>query len=83
MKYLIVYDPRRQKTLSMQRFADSEESKVNKRRLELEIQERHAKNDVEILVLQARDEASLKITHARYFGKIDRKSIHASFGILI
>lgn len=77
MKYLIVYDPKKRETLLMERYPDTEGARVRERRLKLELQ--HRGKELEVLVLQAASEESLRITHARYFGKIDLEAIYKRF----
>jgi hypothetical protein len=77
MKYLIVYDPKNRETILIEPYMNTEGERVRERRLKLEIQ--HRGKELEVLVLQAESEESLHVTHARYFGKIDREAIKKRF----
>lgn len=64
MIFLIDYDRRSGSIRLFKSFADSERQKAERLRLEMEI---GAPADAEIVLLEAKDEETVRRTHARYF----------------
>lgn len=64
MIFLIDYDRNRACIRLFKRFTDVERARAEKERLDLEITDRE---NAEVVLLEAEDEATLRSTHARYF----------------
>lgn len=64
MIFLIDYDRKSARIRSFKAFADNERAHAEQIRLDLEIGDR---DDSEVVLLEADDEATLRKTHARYF----------------
>ena len=67
MLFLIRYNRSEGRIESMERFDDGNRSAVSDARLALELELFRSRNDDEVVVLEAVDEAAIRITHHRYF----------------
>lgn len=67
MLFLIDYDRRAGKLVTMRTFDDSQRSAALAKRLELELKYHRAQIDREVVLLEAADEAAIRRTHRRYF----------------
>lgn len=67
MLFLIQYDRSRGSIVEMQLFEDSERQKANDTRLQLEIELNRQHVEREVVLLEAENEAALRLTHRRYF----------------
>jgi hypothetical protein len=67
MIFLIEYDRSKGSIVIMDRFNDSDRTKAEKKRLELEINLNRKKVGHEIVLLEAAEENLLRHTHRRYF----------------
>jgi len=65
MIFLIEYDRRHGKIVQLREYADSERSRSEESRIELELEPQMAES--EIVLLEASSEEELRRTHARYF----------------
>jgi len=67
MIYLIEYNRPEGRLVTFKVFAESERSKAQDLRLEIELDLNRRKVDHEVVLLQAESEAALRRTHGRYF----------------
>ena len=67
MFYLIEYNRPEGRLVTFKVFAESELSKADKLRLEIELDLNRRKVGHEVVLLQAESEAALRRTHGRYF----------------
>jgi hypothetical protein len=67
MIFLIQYDRHEGRMISIESFSDSERSKAQDLLLTLELQLNQNGNDNEVVLLEAKSEDALRITHRRYF----------------
>ena len=67
MIFLIEYDRKKGRIVSMNSFDDSERVKAEDRRLELELSLNANGVEHEVVLLQAKSEAAIRLTHGRYF----------------
>lgn len=67
MLFLIEYNRSQGKLVTITKFDDSERLVAEQSRLALEIDLNRKQIDREIVLLQARDESALRLTHRRYF----------------
>lgn len=67
MIFLIEYNRREGRLVTFKVFAESERSKAQDLRLEIELDLNRKKIDHEVVLLQAESEAALRRTHGRYF----------------
>jgi hypothetical protein len=70
MIYLIEYDRRRGHLDTFETFEDEELRTAETARLDLELRLNREGVEHEVVLLQARDEAALRRTHARYFATL-------------
>jgi hypothetical protein len=66
MIFLVVYSRQTQTLLLFKQFSDMDSDVAERERLEAEL-DAGADGDVEALLLRARDEATVRSSHARYF----------------
>jgi hypothetical protein len=67
MIYLIEYNRPEGRLVTFKIFAESERSKAQALRLEIELDLNRQKIDHEVVLLQAESQAALRRTHGRYF----------------
>jgi hypothetical protein len=67
MIYLIEYNRPEGRLVTFKVFAESERSKAQDLRLEIELDLNRRKVDHEVVLLEAASEAALRRTHGRYF----------------
>lgn len=67
MIFLIEYNRREGRLVTFKVFAESERSKAEELRFEIELDLSRKKIDHEVVLLQAASEAALRRTHGRYF----------------
>jgi hypothetical protein len=67
MTFLIDYDRRAGRIVSIRSFSNAERLKAQEERLQLDLNLRGAHADREVVLLEAEDENALRITHRRYF----------------
>ena len=67
MIYLIEYDRRSGMLIEMRAFADDQRELAENARLALELALHAQKQEREVVLLEAADEAGLRRTHGRYF----------------
>jgi hypothetical protein len=67
MIFLIEYNRREGKIVSMESFQDAEHTKAEKLRLDRELELNRTKVDHEVILLQAASREALQQTHRRYF----------------
>jgi hypothetical protein len=67
MIYLIEYNRPEGRLVTFKVFAESERSKAQDLRFEIELDLNRRKIDHEVVLLQAESEAALRRTHGRYF----------------
>lgn len=67
MIFLIEYDRRRREIVTLEQYEDSQRAHADKRRLALELDGKRYDPNRELVLLQAADEAALRLTHRRYF----------------
>ena len=67
MFYLIEYNRPEGRLVTFKVFAESERSKAQNLRLEIELDLNRRKIDHEVVLLQAASEAAIRRTHGRYF----------------
>jgi hypothetical protein len=72
MIFLIEYDRRKGKIVTIRSFQDSEKSYAEKSRLSVELDLRREKREHEVVLLEAADEIALHRTHRRYFEDISQ-----------
>ncbi len=78
MIYLIAYDRKIAKVLSLDEFPDAERVRAQNLRIEKEIAAHNSHQSLEIVLLEARSKDTLRRTHAKYFGSLDsRQSMQA------
>lgn len=70
MIFLIEYHRATGKVIALTKFADSERTKAERARLELELSLLGRPVDHEVVLLEAEDEEALRRTHWRYFGDL-------------
>lgn len=74
MYFLVDYDRERGALISLRSFAPEDRLPAEIARLELEISLNAQGVDREIVILEAKDEASLRRTHRRYFENVAQLS---------
>ncbi len=67
MIFLIDYDRRHGKIISLTRFSDSQQSEATDAQLAIEIEHNRLGIHREVALLEASSEAALRRTHRRYF----------------
>ena len=67
MVFLIEYNRQKGAIVSFKKFKDSDREKVEKKRLELELDLNRRNVDHEVVLLEAARESLLRRTHRRYF----------------
>lgn len=67
MLFLLEYERRGGRIVTLQSFADAERAAAEAAKLQLELQRTNDDGDREIVLLQARSEKALRVTHRRYF----------------
>ena len=67
MIFLLEYDRQRGKLVQLVQFADTEQSRAQDRRVELEVSLNAEGVKHEVVILEAASEADLRKTHRRYF----------------
>jgi len=72
MIFLIVYNRQKGRTVTLERFKNSERIKAENKRLKIELKLNRKKGDDEVVLLEARNENVLKHTHQRYFSTLDK-----------
>ena len=73
MIFLIHYDQRAGKIVSMQRFDEPEREDAERARLELEISlHRQQRDEEEVVILEAESEEAIWKTHGRYFRTVEQ-----------
>jgi hypothetical protein len=78
MIFLIEYDRPAGKVLRLDPFEDSERSRAEDCRLELELTLKRDGIDHEVVLLQAETEDAVRRTHRRYFETVDQIADRAS-----
>ena len=71
MLFLIEYDRKRGKIVTLQTFSDAEEASAQFARLEKELDLNRAAIEHEVVILEANDEKALRRTHRRYFESLE------------
>jgi hypothetical protein len=71
MLFLIQYDRRAGRIVSLERFTDEQKFMAGKARLTLEIALQRHKLNHEVVVLEAASEEALRKTHGRYFDDVE------------
>jgi hypothetical protein len=69
--FLLEYSRRNGRLVSQRSFTDDECSTAEKARLDLELVLRNQDIDHEVVILEATNEAALRITHRRYFENLE------------
>ena len=67
MIFLLQYDRRKGRIVSMESFSAAERTKVQDMLLTLELQQNQNGTNTEIVMLEAESEEALRITHRHYF----------------
>ncbi len=67
MIFLIDYDRKKGRLLQLKSYEDSDRSRAEEARLELELSLSRRGKSHEVVILEAPDEAALRTTHRRYF----------------
>jgi hypothetical protein len=67
MIFLLQYDRKKGKVRKLERFPSAEREKAQLERLNIELSLRQARVPLEVVLLEAADEETLKRTHQRYF----------------
>jgi len=75
MLFLIEYDPRNGELISSESFDEAARTDATRARIEREVRLRHEGIDREVVILEAADEASLRVTHRRYFDTASQLSV--------
>lgn len=70
MLFLIDYDRKLGRLVTLQKFADSERAQASSLRLQLELDYHRRKIEREVVLLDAPDEAAIRKTHRRYFADL-------------
>ncbi len=70
MLFLIDYDRRAGKLVTMRAFDDSQRAAALEERLELELEYHRSRIDREVVLLEATNEDAIRKTHRRYFADI-------------
>ncbi len=65
--FLIKYDRKNGKLLSIQPFSKKDRENAEKSRLQIELSEINHGTNTEVVILEAKDKRALKRTHRRYF----------------
>jgi hypothetical protein len=80
MIFLIEYDRPKGRIITLQRFKETERRKSETLRLEIELELNRQNVEHEVVLLEAADEAALRLTHRRYFEDLSQiaKSINGS-----
>ena len=71
MLFLIQYDRRLGRIVSLKRFTDDQRLMAGKARLDLEIELQRRGQNHEVVVLEAASEEALRKTHGRYFDDVE------------
>lgn len=71
MIYLIVYDRTNMSVRSVDRWPETDRAAANRHRLERELEALTTGDDLEVLILEADDDADLRQNHASYFASTD------------
>jgi hypothetical protein len=71
MLFLIQYDRRAGRIISLKSFADDQRVIARKARLDLEIELQHRGQNHEVVWLEAASEEALRKTHGRYFEDVE------------
>jgi hypothetical protein len=71
MIFLIQYDRKAGRIVTIQRYADDQRSLADRVRLELEIGLVRRRRKDEVVILDAASEAALRKTHRRYFEDLE------------
>lgn len=80
MIYLIDYDWRAERLVSMQAFDDGLRTQAEAARRALEVRLLKESRDREVVLLEALDEAGLRRTHGRYFRSLEELLAQATHG---
>ena len=67
MIFLIRYNRKKGRTVSMEKFDDARKLAADESRLQLEFRLKRENIDDEVVILQTDSEATLRQTHGRYF----------------
>ena len=70
MYFLLQYDRAQGQLVSVAEYSEQSSDRAHRDRLRIELVHFHDKNDIEVVLLQARDLSSLRTTHRRYFETI-------------
>ena len=70
MIFVVAYDRKRGKVLSLRSFEARRREAAHKLRRRLELETAERRSDVEVVILEAPTEAALRRTHGRYFGGV-------------
>jgi len=70
MIFLLQYDRRAGRLVTLREFDDSDKAKAENARIELEVSLNRAKTDHEVVLLQAQSRDALRQTHNRYFANL-------------
>jgi len=65
--FLIDYDRKKGRLVQLKSYEDSDRSRAEQERLDLELSLRRSGKFHEVVILEATDEARLRTTHRRYF----------------
>jgi hypothetical protein len=71
MLFLIQYDRRAGRIVSLERFTDDQRVMARKARLDLEIELQRRSQNHEVVLLEAASEGALRKTHGRYFEDVE------------
>ncbi|MDB6157764.1 MAG: hypothetical protein JWO04_1470 [Gammaproteobacteria bacterium] len=71
MLFLIQYDRRAGRIVSLERFTNDQRLMAGEARLDLEIELQRRSQNHEVVVLEAASEEALRKTHGRYFDDVE------------
>lgn len=75
MLFLVEYDHRSGELISSEPFDEGARAAATQARIEREVQLRHEGIEREVVILEAADETSLRVTHRRYFDTTSQLSV--------
>jgi hypothetical protein len=79
MWFLIDYDRRAGKLEAIREFGDAQRREAEEARLALELQQRSAGIEHEVVLLDAANESALRKTHRRYFESLEEMITSTSY----
>lgn len=71
MLFVVDYDRKQGKILSLRQFENDHREEAEEARLEIELQIDQAESNREIVLLEAKDESALRKSHSRYFDDLE------------